>query len=82
MRGYTMAMLYYDGGAISATRCGRKPTNQNQMHNKKITSLPTSGALADEVCRKSFFTVKTDKCNFCVAFSCGRRGTAVAVDEE
>jgi hypothetical protein len=31
---------------------------------------------------KVFFTAKTDKSTFCIAFSCGRRGTAVAVDEE
>ena len=32
--------------------------------------------------KKSFFYCKTDKSIFCIAFSCGRRGTAVAVDEE
>ena len=31
---------------------------------------------------KVFFTVKTDKSIFGIAFSCGRRGTAIAVDEE
>ena len=77
-----MAMLYYDRGAISATRCGRKPTNQNQMQIRKSHLYRQAARLLMKSVEKVFFTVKTDKCNFCVAFSCGRRGTAVAVDEE
>ena len=32
--------------------------------------------------KKYFYCKKQIKIFFCIAFSCGRRGTAIAVDEE
>ncbi len=49
---------------------------------KNKDSRPAHPSRAAQFVEKVFFTAKTDKSIFCIAFSCGRRGTAVAVDEE
>ena len=48
---------------------------------QKRKAEPKSAPLS--VCRKSIFYCKKQiKAFFCIAFSSGRRGTAIAVDEE
>ena len=56
-------------------------TERGRIHNV-ITERDCKIAGFLSVCRKSIFTAKTDKSIFRIAFSCGRRGTAIAVDEE
>ena len=53
-----------------------------KVTEKNKDSRPAHPSRAAQFVEKVFFTAKTDKSIFCIAFSCGRRGTAIAVDEE